>query len=97
MVIIKKVPILELKKIKDKDLKFLANFVYEKVFLHYTEKQWGLKPEEIDASVTARVPVVISRDDRYFQDKYQGMPKEGYTKMFEKMLKKRKYRNSIKY
>ena len=82
-----KVPILELKKIKDKDLKFLANFVYEKVFLHYTEKQWGLKPEEIDASVTARVPVVISRDDRYFQDKYQGMPKEGYTKMFEKMLK----------
>lgn len=83
----KKVPILELKKIKDKDLKFLANFVYEKVFLHYTEKQWGLKPEEIDASVTARVPVVISRDDRYFQDKYQGMPKEGYTKMFEKMLK----------
>jgi len=68
-------------------LKFLANFVYEKVFLHYTEKQWGLKPEEIDSSVTARVPVVISRDDRYFQDKYQGVPKEGYTKMFEKMLK----------
>jgi len=83
----KKVPILELKKAKDKDLKFLANFVYEKVFLHYTEKQWGLKPEEIDSSVTARVPVVISRDDRYFQDKYQSMPKEGYTKMFEKMLK----------
>ncbi len=104
----KKVPILELKKTKDKDLKFLADFIYEKIFLHYTEKQWGLKPEEIDASVTARVPVVISRDDRYFQDKYQGMPKDGYTKMFEKMLKNenitiqlntnyKKIKNKIKY
>ncbi|HOK94415.1 MAG TPA: UDP-galactopyranose mutase [Candidatus Pacearchaeota archaeon] len=83
----KKIPILDLKKTKDKDLKFLADFVYEKIFLHYNEKQWGLKPEEIDPFVTARVPVVISRDDRYFQDKYQGMPKDGYTKMFEKMLK----------
>lgn len=83
----KKVPILELKQNKDKDLKFLANFIYEKVFLHYTEKQWGLRPEEIDPLVTARVPVIISRDDRYFQDKYQGIPKKGYTRMFEKMLK----------
>jgi len=82
----KKVPILELKKIKDKDLKYLADFIYNKFFLHYTEKQWGLKPEDIDTSVTARVPVVISRDDRYFQDKYQGIPKEGYTKLFEKVI-----------
>jgi len=82
----KKVPILEFKKIEDKDLSYLANFVYEKIFLHYSEKQWGLKPEDMDSSVTARVPVIISRDDRYFQDKYQGMPKEGYTKLFEKML-----------
>lgn len=82
----KKIPILELKKIEDKDLKYLADFIYEKIFLHYTEKQWGMKPEEIDTSVTARVPVVISRDDRYFQDRYQGIPKNGYTKMFKKML-----------
>lgn len=82
----KKVPILELKKIEDKDLKLLADFIYNKIFLHYTEKQWGLKPENIDSSVTTRVPVIISRDDRYFQDKYQGIPKEGYTKLFEKML-----------
>jgi len=83
----KKIPILELRKTKDKDLKFLADFIYEKVFLHYTEKQWGIKPEKIDPLVTARVPVVISRDDRYFQDKDQGIPKDGYTKMFERMLK----------
>jgi len=82
-----KIPILELKKTNDKDLKFSADFIYKKVFLHYTVKQWGVKPEEIDPSVTARVPVVISRDDRYFQDKYQGIPKDGYTKMFERMLK----------
>jgi len=82
----KKVPILEFKKIEDKDLKYLADFIYEKIFLHYTEKQWGLKPEKIDAIVTARVPVVISRDDRYFQDKYQGIPEKGYTKLFERML-----------
>ena len=82
----KKVQILDLKKVKDKDLRFLADFIYEKIFLHYTEKQWGLKPEEIDVTVTARVPVVISRDDRYFQDRYQGIPKESYTKLFEKML-----------
>lgn len=81
-----RVPILEFQKQNDEDLKFLAKYVYEKVFLHYTTKQWGKSPEEIDNSVTARVPVYISRDDRYFQDKYQGIPLNGYTKMVEKIL-----------
>lgn len=81
-----KIPILQLKNVEDKDLKFLADFVYKKVFLNYTEKQWGMKPEDLDPSVTARVPIYISRDDRYFQDEYQGMPKEGYTKLFERMI-----------
>jgi len=82
----KRIPILELKKTEDQDLKFLVDFIYEKVFLPYTKKQWGLKPEEIDFSVTARVPIVISRDNKYFQDKYQGIPKDGYTAMFKRML-----------
>ena len=81
-----KVPILELKKDDDEDIKFLANFVYEKVFKNYTAKQWNKKPEEIDPEVTARVPVFIGRDDRYFNDKYQAVPTEGYTKIFERML-----------
>jgi len=81
-----KIPILRLKETEDTDLKFLADFIYDKVFLHYTKKQWGLKPEELDFSVTSRVPVVISRDDRYFHDTYQGIPEMGYTKMFERML-----------
>ena len=81
-----KVPILELRKTDDQDLKFLANYIYEKIFVNYTAKQWGRKPEEIDPEVTARVPVVITKDDRYFTDKYQGVPKEGYTKIFKRML-----------
>ncbi|MFH1597591.1 MAG: UDP-galactopyranose mutase [Patescibacteria group bacterium] len=83
-----KVPILELLKSDDSVIRKLAKFVYKKVFLEYTMKQWGLKPNQIDPAVTARVPVVISRDDRWFFDKYQGMPKYGYTKMFKKMTKK---------
>ena len=81
-----KVPILELKKSEDKDLQFLADFVYEKIFVHYTAKQWGMKPEEMDGAVTARVPVFIGRDDRYFNDKYQVVPKNGYSNIFKNML-----------
>ena len=60
--------------------------LYEKFFRNYTRKQWGLDPSELDASVTARVPTRTNRDDRYFTDTYQAMPKHGYTRMFEKML-----------
>jgi UDP-galactopyranose mutase len=81
-----KIPVLELLKEKDQDLRFLANYVYEKIYKNYTVKQWGLKPEEISPQVTARVPIYISRDNRYFNDKYQGVPKDGYTKIFERML-----------
>ena len=60
--------------------------LYEKFFKNYTKKQWDLDPSELDASVTSRVPTRTNRDDRYFTDSYQMMPKFGYTKMFEKML-----------
>jgi len=60
--------------------------LYEKFFRNYTRKQWGLDPSELDASVTARVPTRTNRDDRYFTDSFQAMPKHGYTRMFEKML-----------
>mgnify|MGYP002570332395 CR=1 FL=1 len=82
----RKVPILQLKQAKDEDFSRLADYVYEKIFLGYTVKQWGVRPEELDPSVSARVPVFISRDDRYFQDKYQAIPSAGYTKMAEKMI-----------
>jgi UDP-galactopyranose mutase len=60
--------------------------LYEKFFRNYTRKQWGLDPSELDAAVTARIPVRTNNDDRYFGDKYQVMPLHGYTRMFEKML-----------
>ena len=81
-----KVPILELRQTEDEDLKKLSAYIYDKVFLNYTVKQWGMRPEEIDLNVTARVPVHISRDNRYFQDSFQQMPAEGYSAVFEKML-----------
>ncbi len=60
--------------------------LYEKFFRGYTRKQWGLDPSELDKSVTARVPTRTNVDDRYFTDKFQAIPADGYTKMFENML-----------
>ena len=82
----RKVTILELRQNADPEIAALADYVYEHVFVHYTMKQWGQTPEEIDPNTTARVPVFLSRDDRYFQDAYQGMPLEGYTPLFERLL-----------
>lgn len=81
-----RVPILKLREQEDPAIRAIADYVYENIFLHYTMKQWGQTPEEIDPAVTGRVPVVISYDNRYFSDKYQGVPLYGFTPMFEKML-----------
>lgn len=81
-----RVPIMQLRENEDADVREIADFVYKNVFLYYTMKQWGQKPEEISPEVTGRVPVVISYDDRYFKDMYQGVPLHGFTPMFEKML-----------
>ena len=82
----RKVTILELRESADRSIRALADYVYEHVFVRYTMKQWGQKPEEIDPATTARVPVFLSEDCRYFQDEYQGMPREGYTPMFQRLL-----------
>ena len=81
-----RVPILELMNHEDKQLQKIAQYVYENVFLKYTMKQWGKSPKEIDPAVSGRVPVLLSRDNRYFQDEYQGLPLHGFTKIFDKML-----------
>ncbi len=81
-----RVAITELKQDSDVQLKQLGKLVFEKFFLNYTTKQWGCAPHEISQEVLSRVPVVISHDDRYFHDKYQFMPVDGYTSIFEKML-----------
>ncbi|HVW85191.1 MAG TPA: UDP-galactopyranose mutase [Bryobacteraceae bacterium] len=87
-----KVPILRMREHENADLRTLADYIYRNVFYSYTVKQWELKPEELDPSVTGRVPVYVSRDDRYFQDTYQAMPRFGYSALFEKMLDHRNIR-----
>lgn len=83
----KKVPIMELREKNDPDLSEVADYVYENVFLHYTMKQWGKTPDQIDPSVMGRVPVFVGDDDRYFpQALHQGMPAVSYTALFERML-----------
>ena len=63
--------------------------LYEKFFRGYTRKQWGMDPSELEKVVTARVPVRTNRDDRYFTDSFQFMPKRGYTTLFQRMLNHR--------
>lgn len=60
--------------------------LYETFFRGYTRKQWGLDPSQLDKAVAARVPARTDSDDRYFQDRFQAMPAEGYTAMFTRML-----------
>lgn len=82
-----KIPILKLRdETDDAELKDLADYVYHNIFEGYTLKQWAMKPEQLDPGVTARVPISISRDDRYFQDTYQAMPRHGYTQMCRRIL-----------
>lgn len=71
---------------KDAVLNKVGPELYEKMFRHYTKKQWDKYPEELDAGVLNRIPVRTNFDDRYFSDKYQALPKKGYTKLFERML-----------
>jgi UDP-galactopyranose mutase len=64
--------------------------LYELFFRGYTRKQWGLDPSELDSSVTSRIPTRTDTDDRYFTDRFQVMPADGYTALFERMLDHRR-------
>lgn len=79
-------PRAEIRTSEDVVISKVGKDLYEKFFRNYTRKQWGLDPSELDASVIARVPTRINRDNRYFTDIYQAMPLHGYTRMFENLL-----------
>lgn len=82
-----KVPVSSLRRHEDPELRELGNFIFENIYLNYTTKQWGDKPENLDfETITQRVPVHISYDDRYFQEGHQALPMKGYTEMFRRML-----------
>lgn len=70
----------------DQAISQVGQIFYDKFFRGYTEKMWGLSPEKLDPSITGRIPVRINFDDRYFTDKYQFMPKYGYTHLVKSML-----------
>ncbi len=80
------VSVMALRESRDPDLHELGEYVYKNIFLYYTMKQWGKSPDEVDPATTARVPVRLSEEDGYFTDKFQGMPKDGYIAMIERML-----------
>jgi len=79
------VDLVEIKTSKDVALSKVGPDIYAKIFENYTKKQWGIDPAELDTSVISRIPIRLNRDTRYFADRYQGMPKHGYTRMCEKM------------
>jgi len=79
-------PVAHIQTSEDVVISAVGPDLYEKFFRGYTKKQWGLFPSELDKSVTSRVPTRVNDDDRYFTDKYQAMPLNGYTEMFTAML-----------
>lgn len=78
--------ITEPKSFEEQALKFLGRDLYEAFFEGYTLKQWGVEPKNLPASILKRLPVRFNYDDNYFNHTFQGMPKEGYTPIFEKLL-----------
>jgi UDP-galactopyranose mutase len=79
-------PMATIRSAADAVISQVGEDLYETFFRGYTRKQWGMDPTELDKSVTARVPARFNDDDRYFTDKFQFMPAEGYTAMFDRML-----------
>ena len=79
-------PVERIRNSEDVVVSQVGRELYETFFRGYTRKQWGIDPSELDKSVTARVPTRTNTDDRYFTDRFQAMPAQGYTRMFEAML-----------
>lgn len=82
----RRIPVSEVRTSEDVVLSTVGRDLYEKFFRGYTRKQWGLDPSELSRIVTARIPTRFDRDDRYFTDSFQAMPRDGYTAMFRNML-----------
>ncbi|MCV2508918.1 MAG: UDP-galactopyranose mutase, partial [Neisseriaceae bacterium] len=74
------------KTFEEQALRFVGKELYEAFFKGYTKKQWGFEPSELPASILKRLPVRFNYDDNYFNHKYQGMPKDGYTEIVAGIL-----------
>src|SRR6476661_10558270 len=76
----------EPRNFEEQALRFLGRELYENFFYGYTKKQWGVEPRELPAAILQRLPVRFNYDDNYYQQRYQGIPVEGYTAIVEKLL-----------
>jgi UDP-galactopyranose mutase len=79
-------PVADIRTSEDVVINAVGRELYETFFRGYTRKQWGLDPSQLDKQVTSRIPTRTNTDDRYFGDKHQAMPLDGYTAMFRRML-----------
>jgi len=82
----KKVSIFELLESDNSEIKAFGRYVYDKVFVNYTIKQWGTTADKIDPNVLKRVPIRLSTEEGYFDDRFQQMPRSGFTPLFKNML-----------
>jgi UDP-galactopyranose mutase len=72
--------------LEEQALSLVGSDIYEKLVKHYTEKQWGKKSTELPTSIIKRLPVRFTYNSSYFDDKFQGIPVNGYTQMFNNIL-----------
>ena len=76
----------EPKNFEEQAMKFIGKDLYNAFFYGYTKKQWGCEPTELPASILKRLPVRFNYNDNYYSNTYQGIPHDGYTAIFERML-----------
>lgn len=72
--------------LENNETKYIGKVLYEKIFYHYSKKMWGIDPSNLDTFVMSRIPIKFTDDDNHFSNKYQFMPSEGYTKLFNNIL-----------
>lgn len=89
--------ITEPKNLEEQALSLVGRDIFEKLVKEYTEKQWGRDCKELPAFIIKRLPVRLIYDNNYFNDRYQGIPIGGYTKMVEKMLEGTEVRTGCEY
>lgn len=93
----KKSGITEPKNLEEQAISLVGTDIYEKLIKGYTEKQWGRPAKELPAFIIKRLPVRFTYDNNYFNDKYQGIPEDGYSVIIEKMLADSKVRLNVDY
>ena len=82
----KRIKIDSVDNFEDHVLASLGKELYEAFYKYYTIKHWDIHPKEIPVSTAKRLPIRFNYNDNYFNDQYQGIPVDGYTILFERML-----------